>query len=256
MSNNENYHPEPYWSKVANRIASREAKNVIAGDDEPFYRYKRERFLEMLKSVDFSGKRVMEVGSGPGGNLAVLSTLGPKELHAVDISQSMLDLAKKNNAGKNINFHKINGTDLPFDDQFIDIAITATVLQHNTDHDMMKTLLGNICQATKEQVVLFEQTHPTMKGDELCYWRPISEYQEVCEKNGFELVETEYSNIYTSYLFCGAVRKLLNASSREEGEPLNKPSIFLENIALPITKQLDKIFTANTDLTKLVFTRK
>lgn len=256
MSNKENYHPEPYWSKVADRIASREAKNVIAGDDEPFYRYKRQRFLEMLKSVDFSDKRVMEVGSGPGGNLAVLSTLNPKELHAVDISQSMLDLAQKNNAGKNIQFHKINGTHLPFEDQFIDIAITATVLQHNTDHAMMGELLGNICKATKEKVVLFEQTNPTMKGDELCYWRPISDYASVCEKQGFELAETEFSNIYTSYLFCGAVRKGLNPATREEGEPLNAPSLFLQNISLPITKMLDKVFTAKTDLTKMVFVRK
>jgi len=29
-----NYHPEPYWSDVAQRILEREDKNVIAGDDE------------------------------------------------------------------------------------------------------------------------------------------------------------------------------------------------------------------------------
>ncbi|MEL6637566.1 MAG: class I SAM-dependent methyltransferase [Bacteroidota bacterium] len=249
------YHPEPYWSEVADRIASREDQNVIAGDDEPFYRYKRTRFLELLRSVDFSGRRVLEVGSGPGGNLRVLSTLGPRELHAVDISQSMLDLARKNNAGNDITFHKINGTQLPFDDQFIDIAITATVLQHNTDHAMMRQLLGEICRSTREKVVLFEQTNPTLAGDELCYWRPISDYAEVCEKQGFQLVETEYINIYTSYLFCGAVRKLLNPRRRQEGEPLNQFSHFLENISLPLTKQLDKVFKAKTDLTKLVFVR-
>ena len=43
------YHPEPYWSDVAKRIKARKGKNVIAGDDEPYYRYKRERFLDLLK---------------------------------------------------------------------------------------------------------------------------------------------------------------------------------------------------------------
>ena len=43
------YHPEKYWSEVGERIESREdAHNVIAGDDEPFYRYKREKFLGLL----------------------------------------------------------------------------------------------------------------------------------------------------------------------------------------------------------------
>lgn len=62
----DNYHPEPYWSEVAQKIKTREGVNVIAGDDEPYYRYKRKRFLKLLNSVDFAGKSVLEIGSGPG----------------------------------------------------------------------------------------------------------------------------------------------------------------------------------------------
>ena len=57
-----NYHPEPYWSEVANRIKGRKGKNIIAGDDEPFYRYKREKFLSMFKTIDFKAKKVLELG--------------------------------------------------------------------------------------------------------------------------------------------------------------------------------------------------
>ena len=46
-----NYNPETYWSEVAKRIKSRKGKNIIAGDDEPFYRYKRKKFLKMLNSL-------------------------------------------------------------------------------------------------------------------------------------------------------------------------------------------------------------
>lgn len=256
MSNKENYHPEPYWSEVADRIAAREDKNVIAGDDEPFYRYKRQRFLELLKAVDFGGKKVMELGNGPGGNLREVYALQPAELNGVDISQSMINLAKKNTAGMDINFHKINGTSLPFKDREIDYSFTATVLQHNTDHQMMAKILSEVCRVSKDKVILFEQTNPSMKGDQLCYWRPVKDYETICKANGFELEETEYSNIYTSYLFCGATRKLLNPKTREEGEPLTKFSLLLQNISLPVTKVLDKIFTAKTDLTKMVFVRK
>ncbi len=64
---NESYHPEPYWSTVAKRIGGRAGKNVVAGDDEPYYRYKRERFLEMLSTVDFAGSPYWKSVTGRGG---------------------------------------------------------------------------------------------------------------------------------------------------------------------------------------------
>ena len=91
-----NYHPEPYWSDVARRIKARKGKNVIAGDDEPYYRYKRERFLSLLHEIDFKDKTVLEIGSGPGGNLKSLLSLSPRKLTGVDISPEMIELAKSN----------------------------------------------------------------------------------------------------------------------------------------------------------------
>lgn len=250
-----NYQPEPYWSEVAGRIASRADQNIIAGDDEPFYDYKRARLLEMLDTVDFTGRSVLEIGPGPGGNLAFISTKNPARLVGADISQDMLGLAGKNLAGKEVELFKTNGTVLPFEDNTFDIVITVTVLQHNTDEQMLLALIKEISRVSKDQVIIFEQTHTSMKGDELCYWRPVSHYENAFQQNNFALKETLYSNIYTSYLVCGAIRKLLNPKTREEGEPLNKLSIFLENATLPVTKQLDKIITPATDLTKLVFTK-
>lgn len=72
--NNSTYHPEKYWSEVAKVIKKREnGKNVIAGDDEPYYRYKRQKFLSLLHSIDFSNKTLLEIGCGPGGNLIEVS---------------------------------------------------------------------------------------------------------------------------------------------------------------------------------------
>ncbi len=88
------YNPEIYWSEVATRIKSREGKNVIAGDDEPFYRYKRKKFLKMLNSVDFQNKTVLELGCGPGGNLQEVWRKSPKRLVGTDISDAMINLSK------------------------------------------------------------------------------------------------------------------------------------------------------------------
>jgi SAM-dependent methyltransferase len=253
MSNN--YHPEPYWSEVAKRIKAREGANVIAGDDEPYYRYKRNRFLEMLSTVDFKGKSVLEIGNGPGGNLDFISHFGPKRLVGVDISSDMIELATKR-LGDRAEIIKVNGTKLPFEDKTFDIVFSATVLQHNTDEKMLLELMSEMCRVSGDSVILFERIEDEIKGDELCYGRPVSYYSAVCQKHGFELVETSFINIRSSYYVSGAIRKGLNPKNRVEGEPLNAVSVFLQNITLPITKLADKVFTSRKDVAKLHFKRK
>ena len=248
------YHPEPYWSDVAKRIKARKGKNVIAGDDEPFYRYKRERFLDLLNEVDFAGKTVLEIGSGPGGNLKALLSKSPKSLTGVDISPDMVELAKSN-LPPEVNIIKVNGTQLPFDDQSFDYVFTATVLQHNTDEVMLKQLMAELCRVAKEKVFLFERIEDTIMGDELCYGRPVSYYAGICKQHGFELASSKWINIRTSYYVSGAIRKGLNPKTRVEGEPLNGISNFLQNITLPITRQLDKVFTSQKDVARLEFRR-
>jgi len=133
------YNPETYWSDVGSRIEERDnGKNIIAGDDEPFYRYKRQEFLKMLNRLDFEGKSVLEIGNGPGGNLIQVWNHQPASLVGVDISEQMVKLAK-NKVPDQVEIIKINGTELPFKDKEFDIVFTATVLQHNTDEVMLKS---------------------------------------------------------------------------------------------------------------------
>lgn len=255
MSKKSPYHPESYWSDVAKRIKSREGKNVVAGDDEPFYRYKRQRFLEMLKAVNFEGKSVLEIGNGPGGNLKEISSLKPSRLVGADISAEMIKLARANN-DEFVELVKIDGTSLPFEDNTFDIVFTATVLQHNTDDKMMRTILDEICRVSKDKVFLFEKVDSEIKGDDLCYARPVQYYTDLVSPHGFVLASTEYINIRSSYFVSGAIRKGLNSKTREEGEPLNALSTILQNISLPFTKILDKIFSSKKDVARLEFIKK
>jgi len=254
MSETSGYHPEPYWSKVAKRITKRADGTLVAGDDEPYYRYKRAKFLDLLDSVDVSGKTVLEIGQGPGGNLQFLTKKDPSKLVGVDISTEMVNLAKSN-LPEDVEIIKIDGTSLPFPDQSFDIVFTATVLQHNTDHEMLGKLVDEICRVSKDQVVLFERIESGLVGDELCEGRPVFFYERLMALNGFILKETRHMNIFVSYLTAGSIRKLFNPKAREEGEPLNRFSIMLQKLLLPGTKQLDKVFTRNEDVTKMDFKR-
>ncbi len=249
----EKYHPENYWTEVGKRIRQREdGKNVIAGDDEPYYRYKRKRFLDLLHSVDVSNKSVLEVGCGPGGNLLELSVKKPLKLVGVDISDEMVSLAK-NKLPKEVDIIKIDGTKLPFDDNSFDIVFTSTVLQHNTDEVMLKEIMKEISRVSSNKVYLFERIEQEIKGSDLCLGRPISYYSYIMEQNGFLLKSQEPINIRVSYYVSGVIRKLLNPKTRQEGEPLNGVSILLQKITLPITKLMDKIFKSEKDVVKLEF---
>ncbi|MBT8229932.1 MAG: class I SAM-dependent methyltransferase [Bacteroidia bacterium] len=249
-----NYHPEPYWSDVAKRIDARSGDNIIAGDDEPYYRYKKKRFLDMLMSIDFSGQKVLEIGSGPGGNLKAIDEKGQYDLlMGVDISDEMIKVAKKRVPG--VEIIKINGTELPFENHSFDYVFTATVLQHNTDDKMMKSLLKEICRVSAKKVFLFERIENEIKGDALCLGRPVRYYEDICKEAGFMLSGKEFINIRSSYYISGLIRKLFNPSSRKEGEPLSSVSIILQKMTLPFTKLLDKIFKSKKDVAKLEFVR-
>lgn len=250
------YRPEPYWSEVAGRIASREGRNVIAGDDEPYYRYKRERFLELLHSVDFGVKKVLEIGPGPGGNLAEVLRQNPAELHGADISQQMIDLASSHIDDPRVHLTKIDGRKLPYKNRQFDIVFTATVLQHNTDEEMLREIVSEICRVSDDRVVFFEMVAPQVTGDELCMSRPPRYYAELVRPHGFELREIRHINVYTSYLLAGFTRKVLNKNDRQEGEPLTPFSLTLQRMALPLTKRLDKVFKVKRDVAKLEFRRK
>ena len=253
---NQPYNPEIYWDKVAENIASRNDLKLIAGDDEPYYRYKRKLFLKLMDTIDFSQKEVLEIGSGPGGNLIYLLSKKCKSITGVDISNQMVELSRKLLDGQEIQIIKTNGRDLPFEKNSFDITFTSTVLQHNTDENQLKKMIQEICRVSRNEVILFERIENKVKGHESNLGRPIKYYADLFNDYGFILNQTKSLQIQVSYYACGLIRKAFNLKSREEGEPLSKLSIILEKLILPLTEFLDKFFPNSRDLTLLKFERK
>ncbi len=249
------YHPEPYWSQVAGEVASREGINVIAGDDEPYYIYKREKFLQLLHQLPLEGKDILEIGPGPGGNLLEINQRNPGRLAGADISAEMLKIAR-GRVAESVELVKTDGTTLPFDDREFDLVFSATVLQHNSDDDMMRQMAGEMCRVSRDEVILFEQVNSSISGSDLMRARPIAYYADIMSEYGFILAEAKMIDIVVSYYVSGSIRKVFNPASRKEGEPLSPVSIALQKIALPITKVLDKVVKAEKDLSRMRFVRK
>ena len=248
------YHPEPYWGEVAKRVASRAGANVIAGDDEPYYVYKREQTLRSLLELDFDDRRVLEVGSGPGGNLLELSSYVTDRLAGVDISAEMIAVARER-LPEHVELHKTDGTTLPFADRAFDLVFSVTVVQHNTDDAMMRRLVGEMARVCAEELVLIENVDTRISGDELMRRRPPEYYAGILGEHGFRHVGTDMIDTVASYYVCGALRKGLNPSTREEGQPLTPLSLGLQRALLPVTKVLDTILTHRRDLARMRFRR-
>ncbi len=236
-------------------IKSRGDIKVIAGDDEPYYRYKRKRFLQLLDSINFTDREVLEIGSGPGGNLDYIRSKGCRRLCGADISSQMVSLAQELLKGKGVEIFKTNGTELPFEAGAFDTVFTSTVLQHNTNEDNLIRLINEICRVTRDEVLLFERIESRIKGHESCLGRPIPYYAKLMGSNGLKLVQTKPMPLQASYYVCGAIRKLLNPRTRMEGEPLTPFSIALERILLPITSILDLAIPSRRDVMLLRFKR-
>lgn len=224
----------------------------MAGDDSPYYQYKREKFLELFRTIDFEHKSVLEFGSGPGGNLKELVTLNASKIVGVDISDKMVALAKSNVDHHKVDIIKIDGEHLPFPDKSFDIVFTATVLQHNTDEEMVKKIVPELCDMCKEQLVLFERIEASKSGDELCMGRPVSFYEELCRQQGFYLANTEYINIQASFLASGVIRKVFSPNHKE-GKKMNDLTVRLQETILPFTTKLDPFLPVQRDLAMMVF---
>jgi SAM-dependent methyltransferase len=80
---------------------------------------------------DLPRESVLEIGAGEGSVLARLSELGfGKQLYAVEISESGLEVIKHKNIPRLAECKLFDGYQIPYEDQRFDIAILSHVVEH------------------------------------------------------------------------------------------------------------------------------
>jgi len=256
------YQPEPYWSRVATEIRKRGPRNYVAGDDNPYFRYKRKKFVaRFLSTIAFGSKAVLELGPGPGGNLLHVVRAGASRAIGIDISGEMLALAAETLIGYPgiVELRKTDGVRLPLHDEEVDVAFTVTVLQHNTDTSQFQRMVAEVCRVTRETVYFIEDTtaHPVEPTPEDNYVRrSVEAFVAECRKHGFELSGRQYLGLRASKKAYDAVTRHLVPASHREGEPFGQLPIALLKILLTATRPLDDVMPHDTDLTKMTFERK
>jgi SAM-dependent methyltransferase len=247
------YHPKEYWNEVAQRITTRNNGSLLAGDEEPYYEYKRKEFLRLLHQIPFENKDVLELGCGTGLNLQAVLEHSPATLTGADIADKMLAIAVRHIPADKVNLVLVNGTYLPFPSGHFDLAFTSTVLQHITDENMLKRLLESLCDVTKDEIYLFERVSKKPQPSATNTGRTIKEYKQLLLHNRFELVDLRYLNTNASYWVCGVIRKVFNRPGRKEGEPASSLSKRLQRFFLFFTKPFDKLIVTKQGLAMLKF---
>lgn len=237
------YEPSSHWSEVGREIRSRSSDADIAGDVAPYFRYKRQLFLQkLLPRVPVEGSEILEVGCGPGGNLRELRKRGPKTLAGCDISSEMVEIASENNPGVDIRVS--DGRALPYADGEFDVVLIVTVLQHNPD-DSAAQMMRQISRVSRSQVFLFEDNSPPNPQSAAgaysnFFGRLTPWYAEHMERFGYELVRSESLETYFSNRATVFLRRLDHGQARE-GMKLSRAHVNVERFTLLGTRQLDKL---------------
>jgi SAM-dependent methyltransferase len=265
------YNQREYWSAVAEEIRRRPTASLLAGDDSPFMRYKREAFVErMLTRLPVADKAVLEVGCGPGANLMTMAGRSPRRLVGCDISSKMIELAAETTAGAGVDLIESSDGRLPFGTNEFDISLTVTVLQHN-HLDTVRRLVAEMARVTSQTLCLIEDT-TTRRRDmgrflgwitggtvrpETYVLRRVSDYARIAETVGFKLSHVQPLDLYASDMMRVGVwlldSRLVRSPTRREGAPLSPFQACAEKKMLPLTRRLDRHVRQRQGLTAMVF---
>lgn len=96
---------------------------------------------------DPKGKKILDVGSGPGG-VSIAFALSGGDVFGIDIEKDLYEIAKLHaeSYGVQVDFSLYNGETLPFSDNTFDYTVSVSVLEHTTNPEFY---LSEILRVTK-----------------------------------------------------------------------------------------------------------
>ena len=123
---------------------------------EPFNKTLRRYVVKVARPED--GMKVLEIGCGTGTNLELFAGAGC-EVAGVDLSPSMIDLAKKK-LGDRADLRLGDASDMPFNDGTFDLVVSFLTL-HEMPTAVRSPVIGEMLRvAGSDGKVLFIDYHP------------------------------------------------------------------------------------------------
>jgi SAM-dependent methyltransferase len=244
-----------YWDGVASRIDQRRRFGQLAGDEFPFFRYKREKSVSrFIATLPVAGKEVLEVGCGPGGNLQILAGRGPRLLCGVDIAQGMLNLARASAApGGASRLLRGSGAALPIADQAFDLVFCVTVAQHNPA-ETAEALVAEMCRVSRSCLVLIEDVGAPGRAWENHWRRTPAQYAAFASRWGFQLTEATVLRHWVTQRISRRLRRTCG-ERLPEGAASAQWLNLAESALIRVFAPLDALIPSRSGLCRMVFTK-
>jgi len=154
----------------------------------------------IVKDVDFSGKKVLEVGSGKGGNCYYLSQYtNADEVVGMDICKSHVAFSKETHQFENLSFQQGDAEALPFDDESFDIVIN---IESSHSYPDINKFFSEVSRVLKKggvfcytDLMLNTENHEALSKEipNFQYYKPEQAHLEVIESSGLAI--DRYENI-------------------------------------------------------------
>ncbi len=94
------------------------------------------------------GMKLLDFGCGPGTiSVGLAKAIEPGEFHGIDMEESQVEIARasaKAGGHNNATFHVGDASNLPFDDDFFDIAHCHTIMNHVPDTQKLLTEIKRV----------------------------------------------------------------------------------------------------------------
>lgn len=185
------------WKEYFDNLARNEVeeyKKVGYGSERSLYA----KFHVALSLLPFGGKeRVLDIGCGTGIFANMLANRYPfLEIHALEISEEQLRLARKRNPSLNFNIGSI--TDIPYPDSFFDCVTCFGVLQNF--NGSIVSAIAEMGRVLKEGGNLFITTMDTdyigfklgeRKPNPINTYYVPKELKELLESEGISVIRME-----------------------------------------------------------------
>ncbi|KKQ43421.1 MAG: UbiE/COQ5 methyltransferase [Microgenomates group bacterium GW2011_GWC1_37_8] len=175
-----NYLNAGEWEKRAKRPGLLSVMSIRWSEDEC------RKATESLKNEIFSflpklaGKRILEIGCGIGRITLDLAKRSA-QLYAIDISPAMLSRAQRVIKSNNVTFFSKCAHNTGFSDNYFDVVLEVTVLQHIVNESLFRKTLAEIKRVIKPDGFIFlcgEVSNIHNKVSPITIIRTLSEYKK------------------------------------------------------------------------------
>lgn len=148
-------------SNPGNRAIVADRWRVIAG------------LLGLLGSPPLMARKILDVGTGGGGELARLIDLGanPRLCHGIDLIEGRIAEARRRLPS--VDFRVADGTELGFDDGEFDLVFLSTVVSSILDHDVRRSISREANRVLRRGgcVLWYDSRYPSPSNPNV---RPVS----------------------------------------------------------------------------------